>query len=318
VKSGSVEYLRILGFAGVVLLHVNSFEAFAPFNKTGFLIDEASRFAVPAFFMISGYFSKELQRDTFWPFARKLAVRTLTPFLFFLALYFALNIAGLFGRQRVWEWDDILRSLISGGPAPHLWFLPALLIGSILFAAGRLFLSRWQLWVVVIGLYCIGVFLGTYAHLLGHEYPLLVSRNGLFFAPIFLAIGAAFRQHEISDVNAALLAILGFAIHTLEGLFVAGGYPLGHDMSFGTVLLSIGVAAPFFSRVKYGELPLSSWGADVLGAYLIHLIILRTILEIFPSEGLLYGLLVATATFIISFGLSRAVKAVRPLAVLVS
>jgi len=313
-----VEYLRILGFAGVVLLHVNSYEAFAPYDKTGFVIDEASRFAVPAFFMISGYFAKEVQRDTLWPYVRKLAVRTLIPFLFFLALYFALNIAGLFGRQRVWEWDDILRSLISGGPAPHLWFLPALLIGSILFAAGRLFLSIRQLWAVAIGLYCIGVALGTYSPLFGWELPLWASRNGLFFAPIFLVIGSVFHTRQLGDRTAALIAVIGLAIHMAEGFFAAGSYPLGHDMSFGTVPLAVGVAAPFFSRVKLGDLPLSSFGADVLGAYLMHLIILRALVEFVPGEGLLFRLVISTLTFLMSLGLSRSLKTIRPLAVLIS
>lgn len=125
------DLLRILACFGVVLLHVaHSYWSCVDVNSSDFLVmtvyDSLPRFAVPVFFMLSGLFLLDPERDfvlkrwaeRLW----KLAVG-----FFLWSLFYAFQSVLFNGLLHGWEsvsgemWADALARLVMGHG--HMWFL---------------------------------------------------------------------------------------------------------------------------------------------------------------------------------------------------
>lgn len=300
------DLLRVLCFLAVVTIHVSSVGAFKD-NSTAFVFDQVARFAVPCFFMLSGYFwhPGELflyPRRVIW----RSICRILPPFVLWLVLYLLAGWSGLLGSHYV----DIslaraVTSLWTGGAGYHLWFLPALVVGTLMVAtlarAGTV-----ALFVSVTCLYFLGLALGSYSEiLLGRALPLPVFRNGIFYAPFFLAIGALIRQNEsailkrINTVKLAFLAVFFGFMHVLEGLFIVRSFPTGHEYSITTIGYSAAVFLLFLSVDVHAKWTIRL-GEGVFGAYLIHLGLLFVAIHLFPDINP-YALILFTATASLTF-----------------
>lgn len=150
-----------------------------------------ARVAVPFFLMTSGHF---LARGD-WTGTRRLMKKAAVLYGVCVLLYLPLNwYAGQL------SWPDFLRRLVADGTFYHLWYFPALLLG--------LPIARWlsrlrSKTALAIGgvLYLIGLggdsYYGLAVQLPGLEdfyggifQVFSYTRNGVFFAPLFLLLGA--------------------------------------------------------------------------------------------------------------------------------
>ncbi|RAP74906.1 serine racemase VanT catalytic subunit [Paenibacillus montanisoli] len=161
-----------------------------------------SRLAVPFFFMASGFFlfraAKEGIRNK--PSLRKFMVRIGGLYALGILLYLPVNVyAGHFGPDSTA--GAILKEIAFGGTFYHLWYLPALLLGTAIVYMLRLRLQDRTVLVVTGALYAIGMFGDSYYGVAARVDALAVfyaqlfdafgqTRNGLFFAPFFIALGA--------------------------------------------------------------------------------------------------------------------------------
>jgi len=191
-----------------------------------FVVNVFSRIAVPFFLMVTGFFllpqylSKE--KSSAGPLI-KFIKKTGLFYAIATVLYLPVGIyAGYYFRGV--KAVAIFRSIIFDGTFYHLWYLPASIIGvMLLYLLGRRFSIRTVLGIAAL-LYIIGLFGDSY-YGLAVNVPLLntaysagfrvftYTRNGLFYAPVFLAMGAMLAKtgHRL-DVR---ISLLGFAASML-------------------------------------------------------------------------------------------------------
>lgn len=315
MRHSGLDALRILSLLGVVVIHVNAQRMFGPDAAVGHALDEAARFAVPCFFILSGFFWKPERIADASAQSNRILKRVGLLFLVWTALYWLAEFSGLYPREFHPDALDYTALLLVGGAGYHLWFLPALIVGSVI---------SWQLLqsaglrnalVIAFVLYALGVSIGAYGPLLGFKLQVYVFRNGLFEAPLLLLAGYAMQsERSYVDRRYFLLAILaGLAIHYVEGS-VTGDFPRGHDFSFGTLPFAIGMLGLF----RTYSLPVGNWGKDVLGGYLVHLFVLKLVIAHTSVTGTAAAIATAFAVTLISLLVSRGFKWREPMRFLVA
>lgn len=206
----------------VVAIHTSPLESI---NETAdFLLTRVwARLAVPFFLMVTGYFvlygayaakdSSKIKKYLF-----KLTFMYLGTTLLYLPvrLYQLLqNVTFLKSNTPVEMMLQAVKAVFFDGTYYHLWYLPAAALGLILVWGGLLILGRKWMFCCVWILYLIGL-LGDSYYGLAAKIPLLnflyenifkissYTRNGLFFAPLFLFMGyeTAVRAHlQTSTAN---------------------------------------------------------------------------------------------------------------------
>jgi len=313
-RNAPLDALRVLSLLGIVTLHVAG-GGFSDDKPLGFVLDELSRFAVPVFFLMSAYFWKDADLARPLKLVGRVAWRVLPAFAAVLALTVALRLLDNPGRPgfELSPWGVTLL-IWSGGPAFHLWFLPALVLGTAVVATLLKFTGlHWTIAITLL-LYAAGTIIGAYSKpLFGHGFPFWMDRNGLFFAPVFLVAGIVLRRRrddlQSLPTAALVLAALAFAaLHVAEGYFIVGRYALGHDYSLATLGYALSVAI-LFMRLELKSPLWSTLGQATFGAYLIHLLVLKVLAS---DLGLgRYSWLMIALGFGVSLGLTVALRAVR-------
>ncbi|MEO8882976.1 MAG: acyltransferase [Devosia sp.] len=311
VRQAGLDGLRVISFIGIVALHANVRGAF-PAGPVGFIADEVSRFAVPAFFLLSGYLWKPELIARPGKLVARVAARVLPAFIFWLIVYWTAGAFGLIGWYGVEasHWS-LARDLVTGGAGFHLWFLPALIFGTGVVALIAPLGWRGSIAVAFV-LYCFGAAIGAYGPLLFHRHlDNWVFRNGLFFAPLFLLGGAWLRvkARQVLALPALWLAVSAFAfllLNIAEGYFVAGNYPVGHDFSLATPGLAASIMA-IAMRFQTRDRVLAALGELTFSAFLLHLLILETLLR-FGLRGRPVETIVLTVVF--SFATAATIRPV--------
>lgn len=174
-RIASIDAIRALAVFGVVIIHCDLFRK-AGFGDNwrlaGSLIDLASRVAVPFFMVAAGYFFGIKSREQCFgvaivsTFARRLFI----VFSFWYVFYifwpadWRLAIDQGYWRTIYWDANALLHhtARLVIGPRAHLWFLSALLLGTIHVALiGRI--AGWRLLMPYsVILYLLGLAYGAY------------------------------------------------------------------------------------------------------------------------------------------------------------
>ena len=191
----TVPALDLFRLAAVLLVVMNHTSPLADVSATAdfWLTRVLARVAVPFFLMTTGYF---LSRDH-WAGAGRQVKKLCLLYGACVLLYLPVNLyAGIFTGPA-----DVLRKLLVDGTFYHLWYFPATILGVVIAR----WLSRLGLRVALPAaalLYLVGLGGDSYYGLVSQIPPLRASydgvftlcgytRNGLFFAPLFLLLGAA-------------------------------------------------------------------------------------------------------------------------------
>ena len=215
----ALDFFRLAAVLLVVMNHTSPLadvSAMADFWLTRVL----ARVAVPFFLMTTGYF---LSRNH-WAGAERQLKKLCLLYGACVLLYLPVNLyAGSFTGPA-----DVLRKLLVDGTFYHLWYFPAAILGIVIAR----WLSRFGLRVALPAaalLYLIGLGGDSYYGLVSQIPPLRAfydgvfmlcgyTRNGLFFAPLFLLLGAAGMQWSRK------LSLTGFVLSltamSAEGLWL--------------------------------------------------------------------------------------------------
>lgn len=213
----ALDRFRLAAAVLVVCNHTGPLSTWWPTGNF-WLVEVLARLAVPFFFMVSGCFLAEkdpVGRHRFWK-------RTGLFYLCAVALYLPLN---WYAGQLT---PDLARRFFTDGTFYHLWYFPAVLLG-VPVAFGLLRLGRPAALTAAAVLYLIGLggdsYYGLATQLPGGAafYGFLFhlwdcTRNGLFFAPLFLLLGTADIHFSRRTASAGLA--LGLGLMTVEGLWL--------------------------------------------------------------------------------------------------
>lgn len=262
---GGLDIFRMIAAFLVVAIHTAPLDSFSrdiDFLFTGVL----ARVAVPFFFMVTGHFTASRfflsdepdsggigagcgpARVAFLSSLKKLGL------LYAAASILYLPVAVYAGYYDGLTATGLLRLVIFDGTFYHLWYFPACMMGSALLYAMSRFMSLTGATVISMFLYVIGLAGDSYFgiasrlplidHFLDGAFHLFsYTRNGLFFAPLFLLLGIwcggrlaskgrGYGRRPISTAVRSAILTLFLAAMTAEGFFLYLGRLQRHDSMY--------------------------------------------------------------------------------------
>lgn len=228
-----IEYFRVAAAFLVASIHCSPLLTYS--STADFILTRViARVAVPFFFMVTGYFVIG-KPERVKGFLKKTGVI----YLFCILLYLPLNIYA--GNFKGLTFGGALTQLFFEGTFYHLWYLPAALLGVMVTQL----ISRTRSGPAIAGfLYAVGLLGDSYWGLIdgvpvvADIYEIIFdisgySRNGLFFAPIFLFMGANMRETKRPQkaVGAACLTA-AFTLMLCEALLLRHAGWQRHDSMY--------------------------------------------------------------------------------------
>ena len=261
-----IDLFKLIFSFFVIFIHCH------PEGTVPFLIaNGVGRLAVPFFFVAAGYFlgkkvffaDKEGRKRASASFLR----RILKMYLIWTVIYLPLTMItfivgqGMSLTQSVLEY---IRSFFFLGSASQLWYLPALLVGAALCCLLTKKLRSGWVFAIGLMLFLVGIFNEAYAGLcppvLSDFYELIYNplfvrtRNGLFFATVFVAMGFLFAENPaLSEKKRPLLngaLTLLFTGAMCAEAYLLNAYGISGDR-YGMYLFAL-PAAFFCFRFAYG------------------------------------------------------------------
>lgn len=320
-RIASIDAFRSIAIMAVVVIHTQPFwaERFTLGEWPALIINQTARFAVPFFFIISGFFvAKGITpvrpaRVVVRKQARRIAIILLFWSLAYLVLipdFMAIFSTHSVVRSVYWNFQGLLQhplQLAHQSTRVHLWFLVAML-ECLLFA------MLWRAWLPKIGagwwilpFYSIGMIIGPYSHSSIGEvlHPWLPNFPWTEISLFMIGWWLQMSRLSYSFAWAIGIALAGFALHFMEAAYIhyLYGMPMmGQDMVFGTPLWAAGIVMALLARPGLFE---STWlermGKYTLGIYAIHLAVID-VLNYFGMnwKGVTWSVILPFLGFIVS------------------
>ncbi len=255
-KYGGLDYFRIIAAFFIVAIHTSPFTSLNP--TADFVFTRIiARVAVPFFFMVTGFFllpaflkpalpadnsPSPLKPDT--KAVKKFLVKTAKLYGIAILIYLPINIySGYFSQENLVV--IFVKDILIDGTIYHLWYLPAVITGvAFVCLLSRKCGGKALLFLTVL-LYLTGL-LGDSYYGITKEIPVLKScfevlfrlfdytRNGIFYAPLFLVMGA---RIAISGSKPSLKVCMGGLVLSVslmltEGLILHNNALSRHDSMY--------------------------------------------------------------------------------------
>ena len=332
-RIASIDSCRVIAIFAVICVHTNPFmpQLFPDqaYRLPEYLFSQPTRFAVPFFFMVAGYFlgKTTLAGPERWRKVARYEYRLLMLLVVWSLLYILIPsfwpdlrhegymqvTANKINRLL----DSPFRTIFEGGRV-HLWFLASLIQGVALLAlctAGNRTSPAVALSVL---LFAAGLLGGSYFETpLGLHFP-FYTRNGPFSSTTCLTIGYLIyrKKPAITARQGLIIMAAGLGLHIGETWFLwryFGRHWMTHDYLIGTVLTATGLLLFALARPGFGRQGnLHTLGKYTLGVYLCHLMIVDVLgpfTRLFELH--IWQLLLPLLTYLFSVGLT-AMLARRP------
>ena len=225
----AVDRFRVAAALLVVCIHTAPLASFSA--AADFALKTLARLAVPFFFTATGFFllgelvRPGLRPRTLSPGVRRFLKKTGVLYAACTVLYLPVTLyAGNFPVENVL--GELVRDAVLDGTFYHLWYLPAALLGVLVVCGLLRFLRPGAAAGVCGALYLAGL-LGDSWYGLAKQLPVLkegydalfgvmdYTRNGLFFAPAFLMLGALLAGFPARRRPRVCLAGLGCSLALL-------------------------------------------------------------------------------------------------------
>lgn len=280
-NSGGLDYFKIAAALLVVSIHTSPLSTYsmdADFILTRIL----ARIAVPFFLMVTGcfilpdyLFHHSRKRQALLHFIKKTAL------LYALAAVLYLPVGIYAGIYKDITFVSILKMIIFDGTLYHLWYLPASILGILIVYLLSRRLSFPSVMAVSLLLYFVGLFGDSYYGLISGilEVSALYdtgfhlfsyTRNGLFYAPIFLITGAWLGHSDRPIKRQVSLAgfVLSLLIMTAEGLILRHFHIPRHDSMYLALLPGMLFLYQLLLSVQIR--PVKALRSIALWIYIIH------------------------------------------------
>lgn len=232
-----IDVFRVVAAFLVVAIHTSpllSFSETADFVLTRII----ARTAVPFFFMTSGFFlitRYAENADRLRTFLKRTAIIYAAGIL----LYIPVNIYnGYFSAPDLLP--KLIQDLIFDGTFYHLWYLPAAMLGAAVVWAAERSLGFRGAFILTGALYLIGIggdsYYGFFAGNPFYEALFQImeyTRNGLFFAPLFLVLGGYLAEKKPHSLWLNMIGLAASAAFLLaEGMLLRFWQVQRHDSMY--------------------------------------------------------------------------------------
>lgn len=147
-----LDFLRTLTMLAVIMIHASSTYLhqetsiqFLSMNLASFL-NQAVRFSVPLFLLLSGFsLGVGAKQTSYFSFLKRRAVRVLLPYLLWTMIYSLSNTGYDFSAwlAQLSNPSWLLRTVLTGQSAPHLYFIPIILQCYLLYPLLKRWVDRW-------------------------------------------------------------------------------------------------------------------------------------------------------------------------------
>lgn len=199
-----IDDFRILAAVMVTAIHT------APFSGVSESLDTlltycVGRVAVPFFLMTTGFFVLGSWKKSGYADNGKV-IRFIKKTLFLYAVSMVLYLpVNFYSGELPRSAGEFIRMIIFDGTFYHLWYFPAVILGCLVIMALLRYFSDRAVLVITVLLYLIGTGGDSYFGLVSripvlkavYEAIFTVSsytRNGIFYAPVFLFMGMMIRE----------------------------------------------------------------------------------------------------------------------------
>lgn len=304
----SVDTIKIIAIFSVIIIHTAPFNNIGSQNtllNIGVVVNQMARFAVPFFFLISGYFWGVKLTSPFSVY--KISLQTGKRIFSILVLWslFYLIPYNSFGTS---EYDlissmiEVLKyfkekplTLLLEGTKVHLWFLVSLLHSLVLCA----FLVQFKLFktlkVLSLTFFVFAVLANSYS-----DTPLGITtwfntRNGPFFSTIFFATGYFLSQKQVCKKSASkgvFILLFGLIFHFIEIYILNTNFAtnMKQDFVFGTYFMGLGTGLIAISNHSILNIKiLSHLGKMTLGIYAIHVFFVELLMPIYSVKNSIFS-----------------------------
>lgn len=307
-----IDWLRLAAAILVIAIHTSPL---ADFSETGnFILTRVlARIAVPFFFMTSGYFLLSRYHDSDRKF-RHFLKKTGWIYGASILLYLPLNFRnGYFSQSQLLP--ELLKDLIFDGTMYHLWYLPASMLGMLIAwkLVEKLDFSKGL--VMALLLYLVGLFGDSY-YVVVEKLPLLkafydrlfelfdYTRNGLFFAPVFLMLGGfiADERRKLSSVEAGVGFLISLGLLLAEALILHRHGFQRHDSMYVFLLPAMYFLFHLVLLWKGRRIPLLRPASLVV--YLIHPLVIAAVWRFSSQNSLFHFGLVCLLSLLFSFAMA--------------
>lgn len=312
-----IDIMRIVASLFVIAIHIAPFFQINPALDT-FITRVIGRLAVPFFFITTSFF---LFKDGYPSKQRisKTIFHLLKWYVFAIIIYIPLMIYnGYFIQDHLFF--EMIKDLLTDGTFYHLWYFPAVIIGLVIVCIITKYLPKYS-FVIVSLLYIIGLCGDSYYGLISQvkfiDYIfnnlfqfMDYTRNGFFFAPMFLMLGVILASEKKNFKNNMSFIFLVFCLSLMivEASFLHKLSFIKHDSMY---LFLPFVSYFLFSLLKSYRGERYIYYKDIsLWVYLIHplmIVVVRMIgkgVSCMPlvENNLIQFLCVTLYSFVFAYG----------------
>jgi surface polysaccharide O-acyltransferase-like enzyme len=312
--------LRLIAIFAVVCIHAFDYPG-VDHSPTGDAVLVVSRFAVPFFFIASGFFMGRSAFQGTAAQAARIALRLSVIWLFWITVYLAISYARTGEILQFWHARTLLTLVVQGYSAYHLWFIPSLMMSSVcVLMAKRLF--GWTVCLVLaICSYAVGFALINYLRFpdpYTHHTIASAERTAFGFA---LVMGgywlSAVRRLPGLQVSIWILlfGLCGQFIEVYLGHAITEKPVAELEFVFSTAVFAAG-AFLVALQLDLHSMPLALRLSSryVLGIYCVHLLFIKIIMTYAHVQSTTFTLaVIAVLSFTLSAATAVAIGFIKPL-----
>lgn len=276
----SINALKCLAIFAVIIIHCGLYRWEGDLGK---ILDTVSRFAVPVFFLISGFFSFYLDRNYALGKYKKrifrLIILIIISNLFYIVFY---SIADPnYNVMSIFTFENFINYIVfNAAPSPgyHLWFLQALLYCYIFFwIMAKLEMDMTKGYFVIPVLLLIALIYSELFIYMGIKIDVSHYRNFLYVGlPIFyLGYYIHDKEEKIKEIS-NLYIILAIVISIIFTLVESYIIPAKMEISLASLLLAVSLFILCVNNPNY-DIPIASWigGNLYTSMYILHLWVIK-------------------------------------------
>ncbi len=289
-KNSTLELLKLFASYMVVFIHVKFYGRLGPIMET------CARFAVPFFFLVSGFHSYEITCDKI----KKRIRNILTLLIFSVVCCTAFKVSTLLSKGNMADVTSYLSNYldlvvlakllvfnitISSG---HLWYLFAVLyVYVIFFFITKLRISDKIIFIMSFCLLFLHILLGEGLSIFGIVFPKSIVRNFLVMGVPFFGLGLLAKKYEHkfhSIPNYVIFACIIIGI--IESILSRYFFGI-NELYIGSLFILFAVVCVF---VKYSDIQCPSFLIALEGCstyiYIFHIIIAAVMNRMYALFGI--------------------------------